>query len=197
MLAIFACCLTVVLKRPIHEKSAIAALTLLVIVVVLIFPIGGLFGFHLVLISNGRTTNEHVTGKYRGNNFFTRGFCKNFLYLFCGSLTPQLKAVKLKKKKKVKNSITNHNNNNSTNNNNNDDNNNIVLNENSIQLSPTNSKKMMNRNVNSDESDDEDDDVNNNTSASKPLNRHSRKASISSNDSISSASMLKTNQAKT
>lgn len=208
MLAIFGCCLAVVLNRPIYERSAIASVTLLVVVVILIFPIGGLFGFHLVLISNGRTTNEHVTGKYRGNNFFTRGLCKNFLFLFCGSLTPQLRAVKLKKKKLSK-LITNHETNNNNNNHNitnNDDNNNIVLDENSIELSPTNSKKM-NHNANSDESDDDDDDDfddnnNNNDNGAeladvvKPL-KYNRKPSISSTDSISSASMLKANEAKT
>jgi len=81
-----------------------------------------------------------------------------------------------------------------------------VLDENSIELSPTNSKKM-NHNANSDESDDDDDDDfddnnNNNDNGAeladvvKPL-KYNRKPSISSTDSISSASMLKANEAKT
>jgi len=53
-----------------------------------------------VLISKGRTTNEHVTGKYQGMNFFSRGIVRNFSYLFCGSLSARLKAVELKKRKK-------------------------------------------------------------------------------------------------
>jgi len=70
----------------------------------LLIPIGGLFVFHIVLISKGRTTNEHVTGKYRGMSFFSRGIVSNFSYLFCGSLTAKLKAIELKnRKKQVKN----------------------------------------------------------------------------------------------
>ena len=101
MISIFACCLIVVLNRPINTPPVIASISLAVLAGLLLFPIGGLFVFHIVLISNGRTTNEHVTGKYRGMNFFSRGLIRNFAYLFCGSLSAQLKAVELKKRKKV------------------------------------------------------------------------------------------------
>ena len=102
MIAIFSCCLTVALNRPIYNKAVIASIVLLVLIGVLIIPIGGLFGFHLVLISNGRTTNEHVTGKYKGMDFFTRGAFKNFMHLFCGSLSPRFRPVKTRRLKKVK-----------------------------------------------------------------------------------------------
>jgi hypothetical protein len=54
-----------------------------------------------VLISKGRTTNEHVTGKYKGNNFFTRGVLNNFMYLCYGSMIPQYKTVIISKKKRL------------------------------------------------------------------------------------------------
>jgi hypothetical protein len=58
--------------------------------------------FHFYLISLGRTTNEHVTGKYRGMNFFSRGCFLNFLYLFLGpSLTPRLRTTKIIQLKNV------------------------------------------------------------------------------------------------
>lgn len=103
MILLFTCCLIVILNRPIHTTPVIAAISMAVLAGLLLFPIGGLFVFHLVLISNGRTTNEHVTGKYRGMNFFSRGLLRNFVYLFCGSLSAQLKAVKLKKRKRTTN----------------------------------------------------------------------------------------------
>ncbi len=97
---IFPCCLVVCLKStPLVSPSVIASICLLVIIGLLIFPIGGLFIFHVVLISKGRTTNEHVTGKYKGNNFFTRGVFNNFMYLFYGSMIPQYKTVNISKKK--------------------------------------------------------------------------------------------------
>ena len=96
MVGVFFACLAVVLReRPLNSVQAIASFSLMGLIAVLILPIAGLFSFHIVLISNGRTTNEHVTGKYRGQNFFSRGFLVNFIYLFCGSLTPQLKPVRI------------------------------------------------------------------------------------------------------
>lgn len=102
MITLFTCCLIIVLNRPIYSTPVITAICLLTLVGLLLFPIGGLFIFHMILISNGRTTNEHVTGKYRGMNFFSRGLIRNFAYLFCGSLSSQLKKVELKKRKKTK-----------------------------------------------------------------------------------------------
>jgi hypothetical protein len=104
MSTVFACCLLVCLKSTDFKSiQTITSISLLILIFVLIFPIGGLLVFHLVLVSNGRTTNEHVTGKYRGNDFFDRGLCTNFIYLFCGSLTPQLKTVQLNKNKDTNN----------------------------------------------------------------------------------------------
>ena len=71
----------------------IICLVLLIFVGFFSIPVGGLTGFHLFLIARGRTTNEQVTGKYHlQSDAFTRGCWKNFVYMFCQSLSPQLKA---------------------------------------------------------------------------------------------------------
>jgi len=76
----------------------IVCIVLLILLGLLSIPIGGLTGFHVYLIARGRTTNEQVTGKFhQQGDVFTRGFIKNFLYLFCQSLYPQLKSPKIKR----------------------------------------------------------------------------------------------------
>ncbi|RNA30272.1 palmitoyltransferase ZDHHC5-like [Brachionus plicatilis] len=102
MILVFCSCLYVALKTsPLVSPPVISSISLMVIIFLLIFPIGGLFIFHIVLVSKGRTTNEHVTGKYKGLNFFSRGIRQNLLHLFCGSLIPKYGVVQLKPKAKI------------------------------------------------------------------------------------------------
>ena len=76
----------------------ILCIILLVLLGLFAIPIGGLTGFHIYLISRGRTTNEQVTGKYRiQNDLFNQGCWKNCCYALCQPLYPRLKAPKVKR----------------------------------------------------------------------------------------------------
>jgi hypothetical protein len=102
MCSILATCLLVTLTtQQLLQPSIIAAISLIALNGLLIFPIGGLFAFHIVLVSKGRTTNEHVTGKYKGMNYFTHGCCINIIHLLCGSLVPRYGRVISDKKRKI------------------------------------------------------------------------------------------------
>ncbi|CAF3709582.1 unnamed protein product [Rotaria sordida] len=76
----------------------IICIILLLLLGLMSIPIGGLTGFHIYLICQGRTTNEQVTGKYRiQNDVFNRGCWKNCCFAICQPLYPQLKTPKKKR----------------------------------------------------------------------------------------------------
>jgi hypothetical protein len=76
----------------------IVCIILLILLGLLAIPIGGLTGFHMYLISQGRTTNEQVTGKYQiQNDIFNQGCWKNYCNALCQPLYPVLKAPKVKR----------------------------------------------------------------------------------------------------
>ncbi|KAI9582302.1 hypothetical protein GQX74_015425 [Glossina fuscipes] len=93
MLSIFSLCLFYVLKvmPNIRHTAPIVAMILMGIVTILAIPIFGLTGFHMVLVSRGRTTNEQVTGKFKGGyNPFSRGCWHNCCYTQFGPQYPSL-----------------------------------------------------------------------------------------------------------
>ncbi|XP_012220270.1 palmitoyltransferase ZDHHC8 isoform X1 [Linepithema humile] len=92
MFCIFGLCLYYVLqhKQQLSEVNTIVALVLMGVIVLLFIPIFGLTGFHVVLVSRGRTTNEQVTGKFNGGyNPFSRGFLHNCCYTQFGPQYPR------------------------------------------------------------------------------------------------------------
>ncbi|XP_062610915.1 palmitoyltransferase ZDHHC8B-like isoform X1 [Saccostrea cucullata] len=93
MISVFSFCLLYVLRHKDNLKTVgnIVALIDMIIIGLLIFPVSGLTGFHVVLVSRGRTTNEQVTGRFKGgHNPFTKGCCLNCKYTLCGPVWPKL-----------------------------------------------------------------------------------------------------------
>ncbi|CAF0770552.1 unnamed protein product [Brachionus calyciflorus] len=91
MLLILSLCITLVLlnKENLANIPMAAAILLIILISVLIIPIGGLTGFHIILVSRGRTTNEQVTGKFRtGVNPFDQGLFKNCAKVLFSSNPP-------------------------------------------------------------------------------------------------------------
>ncbi|XP_019874163.1 palmitoyltransferase ZDHHC8 isoform X2 [Aethina tumida] len=93
MISIFSLSLIYILncKCDFKEPRPIVAMVLMGLVGLLSIPIFGLTGFHMVLVSRGRTTNEQVTGKFKGGyNPFSRGCWDNCCYTQFGPQFPSL-----------------------------------------------------------------------------------------------------------
>ncbi|GIX91103.1 palmitoyltransferase ZDHHC5 [Caerostris extrusa] len=103
MISIFSYCTLYTLEHrdQLQHRDTIVTLVIIVIIALLFIPILGLTGFHVVLVSRGRTTNEQVTGKFQGGyNPFSRGCWRNVCFTLCGPLYPSHK-VRRKPRKQL------------------------------------------------------------------------------------------------
>ncbi|KAL4640623.1 zinc finger, DHHC-type containing 5a-like [Arapaima gigas] len=92
IMGVFGFGLLFVLHHTQHLDGLHAAVTMAVMCVAGLFfiPVAGLTGFHIVLVARGRTTNEQVTGKFRGGvNPFTNGCWRNVSHVLCSSQAPR------------------------------------------------------------------------------------------------------------
>ncbi|KAI1887875.1 hypothetical protein AGOR_G00195000 [Albula goreensis] len=92
IMAVFGFGLLFILHHTQQLERVHSAVTMAVMCVAGLFfiPVAGLTGFHIVLVARGRTTNEQVTGKFRGGvNPFTNGCWRNVSHVLCSSQAPR------------------------------------------------------------------------------------------------------------
>jgi hypothetical protein len=92
MTTIFVLCLVHVLHKSddLSSPDCLVSIVIICLICLLVIPIFGLTGFHMVLVSRGRTTNEQVTGKFRGGyNPFSKNCCYNCCNTLCGPHYPR------------------------------------------------------------------------------------------------------------
>ncbi|CAB3227269.1 unnamed protein product [Arctia plantaginis] len=93
MLSIFGLSLYYIMNnnKTLTQVEPIVSIVIMGIIALLAIPIFGLTGFHMVLVSRGRTTNEQVTGKFTGGyNPFSKGCWHNCCYTQFGPQYPSL-----------------------------------------------------------------------------------------------------------
>ncbi|XP_031413763.1 palmitoyltransferase ZDHHC5-B [Clupea harengus] len=77
-------------KHQLYTPQSVVTIAVMCVAGLFLVPVAGLTGFHMVLVVRGRTTNEQVTGKFKGGvNPFTRGCSKNVSHVLCSSQAPR------------------------------------------------------------------------------------------------------------
>ncbi|CAF1215418.1 unnamed protein product [Rotaria magnacalcarata] len=107
MFVVLSFCIYYILKNhsKIGDIPSIICLILMVLIILLTIPVGGLTSFHIMLIIRGRTTNEQVTGKFKSNiNPFDYGYLVNCSRIFAASRPPKLISSK-KSYSKIKSTL--------------------------------------------------------------------------------------------
>ncbi|KAG5263518.1 hypothetical protein AALO_G00265700 [Alosa alosa] len=92
IMGVFGFSLVYILHHTHKLDTPQSAVTIAVMCVAGLFfiPVAGLTGFHIVLVARGRTTNEQVTGKFKGGvNPFTKGCLRNISHVLCSSQAPR------------------------------------------------------------------------------------------------------------
>ncbi|XP_005097240.1 palmitoyltransferase ZDHHC5 [Aplysia californica] len=93
IVTIFVQCIIYVLAHndDLLKPGPVISILIMIIIGLVLIPVYGLTGFHIFLVAKGTTTNEQVTGKFKGGpNPFTRGCIKNCCYVFYGPRWPKL-----------------------------------------------------------------------------------------------------------
>lgn len=92
MMSIFCWCSAYLVdhKERLKDTNSIVALSIVVLIFFLCWPVFGLTAFHVLLITKNRTTNEQMTGKFKtGDNPFNRGCFYNCAEILCGPHMPK------------------------------------------------------------------------------------------------------------
>ncbi|KAF7487764.1 Palmitoyltransferase ZDHHC5 [Sarcoptes scabiei] len=108
MITIFIWCMLLIVKNQnnLNETSIVVSIVLIVIISIFFIPIFGLTGFHVILVTRGRTTNEQVTRKFnRQINPFSNGCLNNCINTLCSPRYPGLYQPKSKRRKESDSNI--------------------------------------------------------------------------------------------